>query len=313
MVSVTLLAGGVGGAKMAEGLAAVEGVELTVIGNVADDCAFHGLWVSPDIDTVTYTLADIINRKQGWGLADESTRALQMLERFGEATWMTLGDADLGLHIYRTMRRARGDRPTQIAADIARALGVGPRIILPTDDPVQTRLRTSIGELGFQEYFVRERCAPTVTGIWFEGADAARPTPEALEAIAQADLLVIAPSNPLVSIDPILAVAGLRDAMIAAATPVVAVSPLIAGKTIKGPAARMMESTGLEASALGIARHYAGLIDRLLIDSVDAGLADAVRESGIDPVVCPIVMADLAAKRSVAMQVLHAGQVDLAA
>lgn len=305
MVKITLLAGGVGGAKMAEGLAALDQVELTIIGNIADDDAFHGLWVSPDIDTVTYTLAGMIDRNQGWGVADEGLRALGVLETLGEPTWMTLGDKDFGLHIFRTMRRARGDRPTDIARDVAKAFGVGPRIILPTDDRVQTRLATDAGELSFQEYFVREQCKPEVSRIWFEGADDARPTPEASAAVANADLIVVAPSNPLVSIDPILAVRGLHDAVVEADASVIAVSPLIAGQTIKGPAARMMASLGLEVSALGVARHYLGLVDHLVIDSQDAALAADIVALGQDVSTMDIMMSDLARKKAVATHLLE--------
>lgn len=306
MVNVTLLAGGVGGAKMAEGLAALDDVALTIIGNIADDDVFHGLWVSPDIDTVTYTLAGLIDRQQGWGVADEGLRALGVLETLGEPTWMSLGDKDFGLHIYRTMRRARGDRPSDIARDVARGFGVKPGIVLPTDDQVQTRLATDRGELTFQEYFVREQCAPDVARIWFEGAADAKPTPEALDAVAGADLIVVAPSNPLVSIDPILSVPGLHDAIVEADASVIAVSPLIAGKTIKGPAARMMVGLGIEASALGIARHYQGLADHLVIDSQDAACSAEIEALGIKVSLTDIMMGDLERKKAVAGHVLEA-------
>lgn len=305
MVRVTLLAGGVGGAKMAEGLAALDGVTLTIIGNIADDDAFHGLWVSPDIDTVTYTLADLIDRKQGWGVADEGLRALGVLETLGEPTWMTLGDKDFGLHIYRTMRRARGDRPSDIARDVAKAFGVIPSIVLPTDDRVQTRLATDLGELSFQEYFVREQCKPEVSSIWFEGAVDAKPTPESLDALAGADLIVVAPSNPLVSIDPILAIPGLHDAVVNASASVVAVSPLIAGKTVKGPAARMMASLGLDVSALGVARHYQGLVDHLVIDTQDAALTHDIVALGLEVSATDIVMPSLERKQAVAAHLLE--------
>lgn len=305
MINITLLAGGVGGAKMAEGLAALDDVALTIIGNVADDDVFHGLWVSPDIDTVTYTLAAMIDRKQGWGVADEGLRALGVLEMLGEPTWMTLGDKDFGLHIYRTMRRARGDRPTDIARDVATAFGVGPHIVLPTDDHVQTRLATGDGELSFQEYFVREQCKPDVSRIWFEGAADAKPTAEALGAVASADLIVVAPSNPLVSIDPILSVPGLHDAVVEADAQVVAVSPLIAGQTIKGPAARMMASLGLEVSALGVARHYQGLVDHLVIDSQDAALTADIEALGQEVSTMDIMMSDLQRKKAVASHLLE--------
>ena len=305
MVKVTLLAGGVGGAKMAEGLAALDSVDLTIIGNVADDEVFHGLWVSPDIDTVTYTLADLIDRKQGWGVADDGMRALGMLEALGQPIWMTLGDKDLGLHIYRTMRRAQGDRPSQIAHDVARALNIKPRIVLPTDDRVQTRLLTDDGELSFQEYFVREKCVPEVSGLWFEGIGDARPTPEALDVIDRSDLFVIAPSNPLVSIDPILAVPGLQDAIVHTHKPVVAVSPLIAGKTVKGPAAKMMSGLGMEPTALGIARHYQGFVDRLVIDDQDAGFVEAIGALGIAVSAIDILMPNAERKAALASQVLE--------
>lgn len=305
MPKVTLLAGGVGGAKMAEGLAALDDVELTIIGNTADDEQFHGLWVSPDIDTVTYTLAGMIDRAQGWGVADEGLRALGVLEALGEHTWMTLGDKDLGLHIYRTMRRHEGDRPSDIARHIAKAFGVKPTIVLPTDDWMQTRLVTDIGPLSFQEYFVREKCKPEVQEIWFEGVEFAKPTPEALDALEKADLIVLAPSNPLVSIDPILAIPGVHDAVVEAPASVIAVSPLIAGKTVKGPASRMMESLGLEASALGVAQHYQGLVDTLVIDTQDAELQSDIEALGMEVSSTDILMPTLERKREVGAYLLE--------
>lgn len=281
-MKVTLLAGGVGGAKMAEGLAALPDVDLSIIGNVADDDAFHGLWVSPDIDTLTYSLADVIDRTQGWGVADEGHRALQTLSKLGAETWMTLGDRDFGLHIYRTMRRAKGDRPSDIARDVAKAFGVKPQILLPTDDVVQTRVRTDEGWLSFQEYFVRERCSPEVRELAVHGLSDARPTPEALEAIAGADLIVVAPSNPLVSIAPILDVPGIRAAVSDAAALKVAVSPFIGGKVVKGPADKMMKALGERPDALGVARRYAGFVDALMIDRVDAPLEADIRPEGLD-------------------------------
>jgi len=303
-VRVTLLAGGVGGAKMAEGFAALDAVDLTVIGNVADDDWFHGLWVSPDIDTVTYTLADEINRDQGWGVRDEGRRALDVLTRLGADTWMFLGDKDFGLHIYRTDRLRRGDRPSVIAGDIAGALGVGAKIVLPTDDRVQTRVRTAAGWQSFQEYFVRDQCAPEVLELDIQGLDTARPTAEALQAIAAAELIVIAPSNPLVSIAPILGVSGLRAALGAAKGPVLAVSPLIAGRVVKGPADRMMTSLGHRADVVGVARLYADLADSLLIDAQDRDLGEAVAALGVAPVVTDILMPDLDAKRRLAQVLL---------
>ncbi|MDK8874571.1 2-phospho-L-lactate transferase [Paracoccus sp. SSJ] len=305
MTRVTLLAGGVGGAKMAEGLAALPGVDLTVIGNVADDDEFHGLWVSPDIDTLSYSLARLIDRRQGWGVADEGHRALEVLARLGQDCWMSLGDRDFGLHIWRTMRRMRGDRPSVIAADAARALGVGPRIVLPTDDRVQTRVRTDAGWLSFQEYFVREKCAPEIRELRLDGIEAARPTPEALAAIAEAEAIVIAPSNPLVSIAPILAVPGIAEGLRQARVPRVAVSPFIAGKVVKGPADRMMAALGLRADAVGVAERYAGLADVLVIDDLDSAHSAAIAARGLHPECRPILMRDQGDKQRLAAEVLE--------
>jgi len=304
-VKVTLLAGGVGGAKMAEGLAALPEVALSVIGNVADDDCFHGLWVSPDIDTLTYSLADVIDRQQGWGVADESHRALETLKTLGADTWMSLGDRDFGLHIYRSMRRLQGDRPSDIARDVARALGVSADMLLPTDDRVQTRVRTEAGWLSFQEYFVRERCAPEVRELVFDGLEQARPTKEALAAITSADLIVIAPSNPLVSIAPILGVPGLDAAVRAASAPKVAVSPFIAGKVVKGPADRMMAALGERPDALGVAQRYHGLADALFIDHADATLAPQIQAAGAMPICSAILMRSLQDKARLAREILN--------
>ena len=329
---VTLLAGGVGGAKMAEGLAALANVELSVIGNVGDDEEFHGLWVSPDIDTLTYSLAGLIDRQNGWGLADDAHRALDMLARLGEDSWMSLGDRDLGLHIWRSMRRRRGERPSDIARDAARALGVGagrgagqdkgqdkgpgaqttgthgPHILLPTDDRLQTRLRCATGWLSFQQYFVRERCAPEILELRFEGAETARPTPEALQAISEAEIIVIAPSNPLVSIAPILAVPGLRAAVLASSAPCIAVSPLIAGEVVKGPAIRMMRALGLRADVLGLAQHYQGLVDLMVIDPLDRGFCAEMQHLGMATACRSILMRDQADKTRLAAEVIEIAQ-----
>ncbi|UWQ51949.1 2-phospho-L-lactate transferase (plasmid) [Leisingera caerulea] len=304
---VTLLAGGVGGAKMAEGLAALPDVALSVIGNVADDDEFHGLWVSPDIDTLTYSLGDVIDRNQGWGVADEGHRALETLNKLGADTWMSLGDRDFGLHIYRTMRRLQGDRPSDIARDVARAFGVQAEILLPTDNKVQTRVRTDAGWLSFQEYFVRERCAPDVRELAFDGLAQARPAPEALAAIRQADLIVIAPSNPLVSIAPILGVPGITAALRAARAQKVAVSPFIGGKVVKGPADRMMAALGERADAAGVAARYRGLADTLVIDHADAGLAGEIRAMGLAPVCSDILMKTQDDKARLAREVADLG------
>lgn len=305
-MKVVLIAGGVGGAKMAEGFDGLEGVALSVIGNIADDSAFHGLWVSPDIDTLTYSLAGRIDRRQGWGVADESHRALSVLADLGDETWMTLGDRDFGLHIYRSHRLAQGQSRSEIAAHIAARFGVKCQILLPTDDVVQTKLRTDAGWLSFQEYFVREQCKPEVLELVYEGLKAARPTVSALEAIADADLIVIAPSNPLVSIEPVLSVKKIRAAIVSAKAPVVAVSPLIAGKVVKGPADRMMTALGQRADALGVAEYYKGVVDHMVIDTLDAGLAAEIRALGQGCTVLPTLMTERAEKEALAAGILGA-------
>ena len=299
-MKVTLLAGGVGGAKMAEGFDGLDGVELSVIGNVADDAEFHGLWVSPDIDTLTYSLAGRIDRAQGWGVADEGHRALSVLEELGEETWMTLGDRDFGLHIYRTNALRIGATRSEVADHVAQVFGVKSRILLPTDDVVQTRVRTASGWLSFQEYFVRDQCRPEVLELAYEGIEAARPTQAALSAIAEADLVVLAPSNPLVSITPILEIPGLRAALLAAKAQVWAVSPLIDGKVVKGPADRMMTSLGLRADALGVAQYYDGLLDGMVIDEQDAELAEEIMALGTGCAVLPTFMTSRAEKVALA-------------
>ncbi|MFN0042454.1 MAG: 2-phospho-L-lactate transferase [Alphaproteobacteria bacterium] len=267
---IVILAGGVGGAKLVQGFTDSCAPErLAVIGNVADDWEFHGLWVSPDIDTVTYSLAGLIDETKGWGVREESFRALDVLNRLGKDTWMQLGDQDLGLHIYRTERRKKGERPSLIARDIATLLGVRVPILLPTDDPVHTKVQTPDGWLAFQEYFVRERCKPAVYDVRFDGAESASATPEALSALGAADLIVIAPSNPVVSIAPILAVPGIRRAIERSKALRIAVSPIVGGRTIKGPAADMMRTMGQSPDVAGVAAHYRGLIDAFVIDRED--------------------------------------------
>ncbi|XKE45149.1 2-phospho-L-lactate transferase [Halomonas organivorans] len=302
---ITLLAGGVGGAKLAVGLAAVcPPDQLTVIGNVADDQEFHGLWVSPDIDTLTYSLAGLIDRDKGWGLADESHRVLDGLTRLGRETWMYLGDQDLATHIYRTELRRQGIRPSAIAQSIAQSLGVTLNLLLPTDDRLQTRIKTEAGWLAFQEYFVREQCRPEVLDIRIDGLAEARPTPEALAAIERADLLLIAPSNPVVSIAPILEIPGMRQAVERSRARRLAVSPLIGGRTVKGPADRMLVAAGVACSNLGVADSYARLIDGLVIDAQDAGDAAALAERGLEVRVTRTLMTDTADKARLAREVL---------
>lgn len=304
MPRVVALAGGVGGAKLAHGLAAVLAPdELTVIVNTADDEEFHGLLVCPDHDTVLYTLAGLADRERGWGLAGETWSAAEMLARLGEPTWFALGDRDLGLHVHRTRRLRIGERLTVVNRDIQRALGVATPILPMSDDPVRTMVRTPAGWLPFQDYFVRLHQEPDVLEVTLAGIDLARPTAEVVAALSTAEAIVICPSNPFVSIGPILAVPGMRDLLAAArarGVRVAAVSPLVGGRALKGPADRMAVSLGGEASGPGVARVYAGLVDALLIDEVDATEAPAIAALGIEPVVGPTVMTDDASRAALA-------------
>jgi LPPG:FO 2-phospho-L-lactate transferase len=304
MPRVVALAGGVGGAKLAHGLAAVVPPdELAIVVNTADDEEFHGLLVCPDHDTVLYTLAGRADRERGWGLAGETWAAAEMLARLGEPTWFALGDRDLAVHVHRTRRLREGARLTEVNRAIQRALGVAVPVLPMTDEPVRTRVRTPDGWLSFQEYFVHRHQEPEVLEVAFAGSEAARPTPEVAAALAVAEAIVVAPSNPFVSIEPILAVPGMRDLLAAArarGAGVAAVSPLVGGRALRGPADRMATSLGGEASATGIARLYADLVDALLVDEVDAAEAPAIEALGIRPVVGPTVMTDDASRAALA-------------
>ena len=275
--NITLIAGGVGGAKLAEGFDAINEINLSVIGNIADDDTFHGLWVSPDIDTLTYSLAKIINRDQGWGLRNETFNSLTMLSKLNQDTWMTLGDKDFGLHIYRTMRRQKGDSPSEIANDISKFFGLKTKIILPTNDIVKTKLLTKDGWLNFQQYFVREKCIPKIYKIKFDGIEKAVPTKESISSLKNADLIVLAPSNPLVSLGPIVEIPSIRETIINAKAPKVAVSPFIGNKTVKGPANKMMEELGENPNAVGFVQRFSDIIDLLFIDKSDNHLDKEIK------------------------------------
>lgn len=306
---ITLLTGGVGGAKLAVGLAGICPPEqLSFIANVGDDQVFHGLWVSADVDTLTYTLAGLIHPQQGWGLVGETRHTLDALQRLGRDTWMFLGDQDFATHIYRTEQRQLGVRPTDIARRIAAALGVEAAILLPTDDPLHTELETDQGWLAFQDYFVRLGCRPAVRSVRFSGAEQAQATPEALAAVSQADILLVAPSNPVLSIAPILAVAPLKAALQNTRAYRVAVSPLIGGKAVKGPTESILQALGLECSNLGVAEFYRGLIDALVIDQQDAEDAPALRDLGLDVLVTSTLMRNEQDKRELARRCLDFAQ-----
>jgi len=288
---VVLLAGGVGGARMAEGFArALPAGALTVIANVGDDEEFYGLRVCPDIDTLLYTLSDRIDRSQGWGVADDTVKALDVLRELGAPAWMKLGDADFGLHIWRSWRLAAGENLSQITAAASERMGARATILPATDDPLRTKLNTDEGWMDFQPWFVGKRCAPKVSELRYEGATTARPSTQALAALADADLIVIAPSNPLLSIEPILAVPDLREAVVASSAPCIGVSPLIGGKAVKGPLTRLMEDLGLEATTRAVAARYEGLLDGFVVDSSDTADAEALKDSHIAVATTDILM-----------------------
>lgn len=308
-MDVTVLAGGVGAARFLEGLLQVMPAErLTVISNVGDDEEFFGLHVSPDIDTVIYTLAGVIDPEHGWGLAGESYALLDAIRRFGYETWFTLGDRDLATHVFRTQLLRDGATLSEATRRIAEAFGLGFRLLPVTDDRVRTIVETDAGALAFQEYFVKRRTEDDVRDVRFDGADSARPAPGVLEAIASAAAVIVAPSNPVVSIAPILAVPGVRAALRASGARVAAVSPIIAGKTVKGPADRMMATLGMTATAVGVAEAYRDFLDVLVVDDEDAALAPAVEATGVRAVVAQTVMRGPPEKRALAEAVLAAVQ-----
>jgi LPPG:FO 2-phospho-L-lactate transferase len=309
---VVCLAGGVGGAKLADGLQqVVTPGELTVVVNTGDDFERHLLTICPDYDTVLYTLAGVADPKQGWGIAAETWFVMDQLTRLGDDTWFRLGDKDIATHIYRTERLRAGARPTEVAADLALALRVPSRILPMTDATVRTTVRTEGGWIDFQDYFVRLHQEPAVLEVRFDGVDEARPTPEVVAAIRSAEVIVVAPSNPIVSIGPILAVPGLMAEIAAARSrgvPAVGVSGIVGGKALRGPADRMMTSLGHEPSALGVARLYAdaGLLDVFVIDRADESQADEIRAIGLKVVVTNTVMNDGGSRATLAREMLAA-------
>lgn len=287
---VAALAGGVGGARLADGLAQIMPPEdLTIIVNTGDDFEHLGLYICPDLDTVCYTLAGLANPVTGWGRADEGWGAFETLEALGGPTWFRLGDRDLGLHLERTRLRQAGQSLSQITAHFRRALGISAKVLPMTDDFVPTWVYTTDdGELPFQEYFVHRQCQPQVTGFRFADVDHSRPAPGVLAALQMADLVVICPSNPWVSIGPILAVPGIQAAL--EGRRVVAVSPIIGGQAVKGPAAKMYAELGIQPSALAVARQYAGLLRGFVMDEKDADQAKAVHALGMSSLVTDTLM-----------------------
>ena len=311
---ILALAGGVGGAKLADGLMQCLGAALTVVVNTGDDFEHLGLTICPDLDTVMYTLAGIAEPSTGWGVAGESWAFLDQLARLGGPSWFKLGDRDLAVHVLRTERLRRGERLTAITGDLCRRLGIAATVLPMTDAPVRTIVETSDGTLPFQEYFVKERCAPVVTGFAFAGSDRAAPTPELAAALADPRLaaIVLCPSNPFVSIAPILAVPGLKQHLVARGVPIVAVSPIIGGGAVKGPAGKMMRELGWEVSALAVAQHYQGFIDGFVLDESDRALLPRFAPLGLAARAAPSLMLAAADRRRLAEAVL-AFAADLAA
>lgn len=276
--NVLAITGGVGGAKLALGLSKLLGPEaLAFAVNTGDDFEHLGFEIAPDTDTLLYTLSDLANKDLGWGRHDETWNFMSALDSFGGETWFRLGDRDLALHVTRTRMLAGGATRTEATAAIARSLGVAHPVLPMSDDAVRTTVLTHDGPLPFQHYFVRDRCAPAVTGFEFRGIDAARPNPLILSRIAAADGIVICPSNPFVSVDPLLNLPGMREALLAAPAPVVAVSPIVGGLAVKGPTAKMMRELQVPTSAAQVATHYGDLLDGFVLDQQDADLQDTVR------------------------------------
>ncbi len=290
------LAGGVGAARLLGGLIQVtDPAQITAVVNTGDDLVLHGLHISPDLDTVTYTLAGMDNRETGWGIAGETWAAMTELEALGGEYWFRLGDRDLATHLFRTQRLAEGATLSAVTAEISRARHVPVRLVPMSDDPVATRVTlagngTADREVSFQEYFVKLRHAVPVRAVRFEGAERARPAPGVLDAIAAAEQIVACPSNPVVSIGPLLAVPGVSDALAARREAVVAVSPIVAGAALKGPADRLLVELGHEASVVGVARLYRRWVGTLVIDVADASLSGAIEDEGVRCVVTETVM-----------------------
>lgn len=301
---IVAFSGGIGGAKLALGLSRVlPPSELLVVANVGDDFEHLGLAISPDLDTLTYTLAGLDNPELGWGRRDETWSFMETLASLGGETWFRLGDRDLALHVERTRRLRGGETLSAITEDVCRRLGVGPRIVPASDDPVRTMVRTDAGWVGFQDWFVRQRAGPAVRALRFAGADQARPHPALLAALHRAEAVVICPSNPFISIDPMLAVPRVREALMASTAPVAAVSPIIGGRAVKGPTAKMMAELGLAVSARAVAAYYGPLLDLYVADTKDAEGLDGLP---VRVLPAPVLMNSLADKMTLARVVLDA-------
>lgn len=306
--NVLALSGGVGGAKLALGLSKLLSPEqLTIVANTADDFEHLGLSISPDLDTLMYTLADLNNKELGWGLAGESWQAMDALQQLGGETWFRLGDRDLATHLERTQRLVSGQSLTQVTDYLAKRLGVEHTLLPMTDDIVRTRVSTAQGELAFQQYFVGEQCAPVITDFYFQGIEAAQPQTALMALLADPslDAIIICPSNPFVSVEPILQLPGVRKAMQASAAPVIAVSPIVAGLAIKGPAAKMMAELNMPATAAAVADYYQDLLDGFVLDDSDSEMLASIKTSSRDVISTGAVMKTLQDRIDLAAAVLQ--------
>lgn len=306
-MNVVALAGGTGAAKFLRGLCqAMPPERLTIIGNTGDDLELFGLHISPDLDTVGYTLSGLIDTSKGWGVAGDTFACRAMLERLGESTYFALGDQDLAVHLFRTERLGRGASLSAVTAELAARWGLACRLLPMSDDPVRTRVRTPQGWLAFQEFFVRERCEPEVLEIAYEGAERSRPAPGVIEALGAADAIIICPSNPMSSVGPILAVPGIRRAIAERREAVTAISPIVGGGPVSGPAGKMMRAHGHELTPAGVAGVYDGLLARLVVDRRDADSVSALRERGIRAIVAESMMTSRDQEIALARAVLEA-------
>lgn len=302
-LNIVALAGGVGGAKLADGLAQIlQPEQLTIIVNTADDFTYLGLRISPDLDTVCYTLAGMANPVTGWGRKNETWRVLETLQQMGMPVWFQIGDADLATHLMRNIRFSEGWSLSQITSEFCRLWGVQVKVLPISDDSIQTRVDTQAGVLEFQEYFVHQRCQPKVKGFYFEGAESSKPAAGVLEALEHSDAVVLCPSNPWVSIDPILAVPNVKKVL--GSKLVIAVSPIIGGTAVKGPAAKMFSELGIQPSAQAVAQHYNKLLHSIVIDNSDAGMAREINDLGIHTTVTNIVMNDKADRGRLAQEII---------
>lgn len=299
-MKITALAGGTGATKFLRGLTTVISPEsLTVIGNTGDDTLIWGLHISPDLDTVTYALAGLLDETRGWGVSEDSFSCLAAMAALGVDTWFNLGDRDLATHLFRSERLRAGESLTQVTDAIRRALGVKSRIVPATDSPLRTRILTPGGWLGFQEFFVREKALVDVLDVVYDEADRVRPAPGVLESIAEAAAIIVCPSNPITSVGPILAVPGIAEALTATRATVLAISPIVGGAPVSGPAGKLMAAKGLPVSAVGVAQLYSAWLDILVLDDRDQALLPDVVRLGITPIVTDTIMSDR--RRAVAL------------